>query len=72
MNSYQLMDKCKLCQKIATKERAIKSEDDRITRWYKEGGRTHSINKALETVNYLQGEISKLQVEVMEKRRSLR
>lgn len=72
MNSYQLKDKCKLCQKIDTKKRAIKNEDDRINRWYKEGGRTHSINKALETVDYLHGEIHKLELEVVEKLKSLR
>lgn len=72
MNQYQLKDKCKLCLKIDTKKRAIEKENDRIARWYKEGGRIHSINKAEETVDYLHGEIDKLRLEVVEKLKSLR
>lgn len=71
MQSYQLPDKCKICTKIDTKVRAIGKENERIRRWRKEGGRTHSIDKSQEQIAHLEQEIKKLECERIEKANSL-
>ncbi|PMD16144.1 hypothetical protein NA56DRAFT_322421 [Hyaloscypha hepaticicola] len=43
MARYQMEEKCKCCQKMETKYRRIRKEQERINRWRKEGGRSASI-----------------------------
>jgi hypothetical protein len=62
MNRYQLPEKCKICTKIDTKERAIRKEEERIRRWSKEHGssRKASIAKAEQDIYNYQMDIQKL------------
>ena len=60
MNRYSLEDKCRICTKIATKERAINKEYERIRRWQKESNRKASIEKSHDEIYRLQGELDRL------------
>lgn len=57
---HHLEEKCRLCQKLSTKKKRVKQELERVTRWKKEGGKRASIEKALDTVEQLEGEIQAL------------
>jgi hypothetical protein len=72
MGTYPSADKCKLCSRIETKERAIRKERDRIKRWRHESGRTASIAKSEETIEELEVDVYNLRVEVESKKTSLR
>lgn len=53
--------KCKLCEKIDTKMRRRTAEVDRIGRWQREGVKFRaSIDKAMEIIRCLDGEIYEL------------
>jgi hypothetical protein len=60
MNRYNLPEKCKICTKIDTKERAIRKEEERIRRWRKESGRNASIQKSQDDIYKLEADIQKL------------
>lgn len=56
--------KCKLCEKIDTKMRRRAAEVDRIGRWQREGSKFRaSIDKAMEIIRNLDGEIYELSCE---------
>jgi hypothetical protein len=63
MNRSSLPEKCKICTKIDTKERAVRKEQERIRRWKKESGRSASIQKAEDNIYDLQGDIDRLKYE---------
>ena len=46
MNTVKGDEKCRICQKIDTKKRAIHKEEDKIRRWRREPNRSASIEKA--------------------------
>jgi hypothetical protein len=71
MNTYKLNEKCKICTKIDTKERAIKKEDANIRRWAKEGGRSASIEKAEDNIFRYEEDIIRLTQERDTKRNNL-
>lgn len=53
--------KCKLCDKIDTKQRRLASEKERVDRWKRDGGKlSASIDKSNEAIDVLQGEVKKL------------
>jgi hypothetical protein len=60
LNRYSLSEKCKICTKIDTKERAIRKEEERIHRWRKESGRAASIQKCQDDIYKLEADIQKL------------
>lgn len=68
--SSPVPEKCKICQKIDTKTRSIHKEEDNIARWQKEGGRTHSIDKAFEKINLHEQDRERLYAERDQKRQS--
>jgi len=56
--------KCKLCEKIDTKMRRRAAEVDRIGRWQREGTKFRaSIDKAMDIIRNLDGEIYELSCE---------
>ncbi len=71
MNRYSKPEKCKICTKIETKERSIRKEEDRIYRWRREENRSHSIDKAEDTIQMLQEEVARLYAERDAKQKSL-
>ncbi len=60
MNRYSLPEKCKICTKIDTKERAIRKEEDKIRRWRKETNRNASIQKSQDDIYRLETDIERL------------
>lgn len=69
MHTYPVTHKCKLCDKIETKQRRRKAEFERINRWKSEGGRfLASIDHSAEIIKGLEREINNL---VMERQRRL-
>jgi hypothetical protein len=71
MNTTHLNEKCKICTKIDTKERAIKKEDSNIRRWKREGGRSASIEKAEDNIFRYEEDIQRLIQERDAKRNNL-
>lgn len=56
--------KCKLCEKIATKERRKLAEKERIARWLREGGKMRaSIERSEEIIAILEREVYELRSE---------
>ncbi|CZT43357.1 uncharacterized protein RSE6_03386 [Rhynchosporium secalis] len=71
MHTYPMAEKCKLCEKIATKQRTIRKEEERIDRWRRDTGRSASIEKSQSIIEQQKHEINKLWNEVLAKKRSL-
>jgi hypothetical protein len=63
MQTIEIGDKCRICQKIDTKKRSIRKEEEKIRRWSREHGRRASIEKAEEDIYRLQQEIYNLECE---------
>ena len=63
MQTIEIGDKCRICQKIDTKKRSIRKEEEKIKRWNRESGRRASIEKAEEDIYRLQQEIYNLECE---------
>lgn len=63
MQTIEIGDKCRICQKIDTKKRSIRKEEEKIKRWNRESGRRASIAKAEEDIYRLQQEIYNLECE---------
>ena len=58
MQTVPCREKCKLCEKLDTKQRRRSAEMDRIQRWQKEGGKFRaSIERSYEMVKALDKEI---------------
>ena len=61
MQTVPVSQKCKLCEKIDTKQRRRAAEVDRILRWRREGGKfSASIDRSSDIVKTLEREISDL------------
>ena len=61
MSTSNLSQKCRICDKIDTKQRRRAAEKDRISRWKKEGGRFRaSIEKSEDLVHQLERELMEL------------
>lgn len=61
--------KCKMCEKLDTKLRRRAAEVDRINRWQRDGGKFRaSIDKSMETIRNLDGEIRELTCEITRRR----
>ena len=61
MTTVPVQTKCKLCEKIDTKQRRRAAEVDRITRWKREGSKfSASIDRSVDTVRLLEKEIHTL------------
>ena len=61
MSTSNLSQKCRICDKIDTKQRRRAAEKDRINRWKKEGGKFKaSIERAEGTVYQLEQELMHL------------
>jgi len=71
MNRYSFPEKCTVCRRIDTKQRAISMEEDRIRRWRKEAGRGISITKAQDNIYRLEYEIERLKNDLAMKNSSL-
>lgn len=64
MQTYGLQMKCKTCEKIDTKRRRLQHEQERLQRWAREPNKySASIEKAVESINILNGEIYTLECE---------
>lgn len=64
MQTVPTVAKCKLCDKLDTKQRRRNAEMDRIQRWLKEGGKFRaSIDRSYEMVKALDKEIYDLRHE---------
>ncbi|KAL8763496.1 MAG: hypothetical protein Q9184_000708 [Pyrenodesmia sp. 2 TL-2023] len=69
MQTVPVSQKCKLCDKIETKQRRRSAEEDRINRWKREGGKFRaSIDRSYEMIKSLDREIYELRNERMKKR----
>ena len=61
MQTVPLSTKCKLCEKIDTKQRRKQAEVERIVRWKREGGKfSASIDRSADIVRGLEKEIQGL------------
>ena len=61
MSTSNLSQKCRICDKIDTKQRRRASEKERINRWKKEGGKFRaSIEKSEDMVRSLERELMDL------------
>lgn len=59
--SVLLQNKCKTCDKIDAKLRRRTAECERVARWQREGSKFRaSIEKSMETIRDLDGEIARL------------
>lgn len=68
MQTVPVSQKCKLCDKIDTKQRRQSAEEDRINRWRREGGKFRaSIDRSCEIIKSLEREIYDLRNERMRK-----
>ncbi|KAL8921746.1 MAG: hypothetical protein Q9172_003864 [Xanthocarpia lactea] len=68
MQTVPVSQKCKLCDKIDTKQRRRSAEEDRINRWKREGGKFRaSIERSYEMIKSLDREIYDLRSERMRK-----
>lgn len=64
MTTVPVHQKCKLCEKIETKQRRRAAEVDRITRWQREGSRfSASIDRSYDMIRSLDTEIYDLAAE---------
>ena len=64
MTTVPNQQKCKLCDKLDTKQRRRNAEMDRINRWQREGGKFRaSIDRSYDTVKTLDREIYDLRHE---------
>ncbi|KAH8816019.1 hypothetical protein F5884DRAFT_663946 [Xylogone sp. PMI_703] len=62
MNTILHAGKCKTCEKMETKYKRMRNEQDRIKRWKKEGSsRKASIAASEETIAHLEQEIRELE-----------
>ena len=69
MHTVQVPQKCKLCDKIDTKQRRRSAEYERISRWKREGGKFRaSIERSSDMIETLEHEINNL---LMERQRRL-
>lgn len=73
MGTYQMEDKCKVCQKMETKWGRIQKEQERIKRWKKEDrhGRKASIAASEEIIENLSNEINDLELRRREQAQTL-
>jgi len=73
MQTYQMEEDCKTCQKLATKWGRVRKEQDRIKRWKKENGsgRKASIAASEEIIDKLEKEINDLELKKWESRQCL-
>ncbi|KAH8819198.1 hypothetical protein F5884DRAFT_6394 [Xylogone sp. PMI_703] len=62
MNTYQMEEKCKLCEKLEVKYRRKRKEEEHIERWEKESARTWrgNIERSREIIQGLEMEIEVL------------
>ena len=60
MTTFNVSNKCRICDKIDTKQRRRAMERDRINRWRKEGNRLASIEKSEGIVHQLERELMDL------------
>ena len=73
MQTCGLDQKCRICDKIDTKQRRRAAEKDRISRWKREGGRFKaSIEKSEDIIHQLERELLDLTNERKARLRSLR
>jgi hypothetical protein len=63
MQTIEIGDKCKICQKIDIKKRRVRKEEEKIKRWNLESRRRAMIEKAEEDIYHLQVEIYNLECE---------
>ena len=64
MQTVPVGQKCKLCEKIDTKQRRRAAEVERINRWQREGGKfSASIERSYDMIKTLEGEIYDLSCE---------
>lgn len=64
MTTVPVHQKCKLCDKLDTKQRRRSAEMDRISRWQREGGKFRaSIDRSYDMVKALDKEIYDLRHE---------
>ena len=63
MQTIEIGDKCRTCQKIDTKKRSIRKEEEKIKRWNPESGQRASIEQAEENIYDLQQKIYNLEGE---------
>jgi len=64
MQTLQTGTKCKLCEKIDTKQRRRAAEVDRISRWQREATKFRaSIDKSMDAIRHLDSEIYELSCE---------
>ena len=63
MSTLPVHQNCKICEKIHTKLRRRKKEVDNVNRWQREGGRSASIDVAMENIKHLDQEIYALNYE---------
>ncbi|KAL2059776.1 hypothetical protein VTL71DRAFT_10160 [Oculimacula yallundae] len=71
MNTYQKAEKCKLHEKISTKKRTLRKEEDNVARWRQSGGRSASIEKSEGTIRTIKDDIYRMECEIYEKQRTL-
>ena len=72
MQTIPLKERCKLCDKIETKNRRKLAEMERINRWEREPGRfSASIERSWEIVKALEKEISELVYERQRRRQAI-
>ena len=70
MSTDNLSQKCRICDKIDTKQRRRATEKDRINRWKRDGGKFKaSIEKSEGIVHHLETEIMQLTNERKERSR---
>lgn len=68
MDTNPVADKCKICQKIETKQRRWQAEAERVKRWEKDGGKLKaSIDRSKEVMRHLESEVSDLCRDRMER-----
>ncbi|KAF2452835.1 hypothetical protein BDY21DRAFT_294054 [Lineolata rhizophorae] len=63
MTTFDVKQRCKLCEKIETKMRRRAAEMERINRWQHESNRSASIERSMEIVRQLDQEIYDLSCE---------
>ncbi|KAH8587142.1 hypothetical protein B0O99DRAFT_601960 [Bisporella sp. PMI_857] len=71
MQTYQVPDKCRICQKIDTKNRAIQKEVEKIKRWRREPNRGASIEKAENDIERHTYDLQRLEMDRYNKQQEL-
>ena len=70
--AHRLTTKCKICEKIDTKQRRRQQESERVARWHREGGKfAASIEKSIEIMKDLDREIYQLSMERVRRGQSI-